>query len=304
MSRLDDVRDRSKLIANSIAQKTDITLFELIDEYENPLDFRPINEFSISSGAWNHVSTLAVKPQLVFAHPELLGRYPQASKYYRGIGLLSQKQVSQLATSIVKWEDGSNKRNPGPIQVRDVAKLYNDIISSLIDDADHWSLEDGLRNIIATTGIGLDGTARNVIGRSAEKLVKSRLLNWLQDSELITVSYTEGRYVLENGVEMRFGSEPDIEFVRFGQLVATVEIKGGKDPAGALERLGAMQKSFAETPPGCVNFLVAGVVTSEMEKRLNQIGVVKVYLLDQIVADEEHWNDFALELFHHALRIS
>ena len=40
--------------------------------------------------------------------------------------------------------------------------------------------------------------------------------------------------------------------------------------AGALERLGAMQKSFAETPARCHNFLIAGVVTIEMESRLAQ----------------------------------
>ena len=59
--------------------------------------------------------------------------------------------------------------------------------------------------------------------------------------------------------------------------MATIEIKGGKDPAGALERLGAMQKSFEATPAQCVNFLVAGVVTAEMRKRLDQMGLVKVF---------------------------
>ncbi len=63
---------------------------------------------------------------------------------------------------------------------------------------------------------------------------------------------------------MKFGAEPDIDFTRDNRLVATIEVKGGCDPAGALERLGAMTKSFAETPSGCVNFLVAGVITPEM----------------------------------------
>ena len=49
-------------------------------------------------------------------------------------------------------------------------------------------------------------------------------------------------------------------------LIATIEIKGGKDPAGALERLGAIQKSFEETPPGCENMLIAGVITSADER--------------------------------------
>jgi len=102
---------------------------------------------------------------------------------------------------------------------------------------------------------------------------------------------------------MRYGSEPDIEFVRSGRLIATIEIKGGRDPAGALERLGAMQKSFDETPPGCVNFLVAGVVTPEMQTRLDAIGNVKVFMLDDLAQDGEHWDEFTNEVFHHAIRV-
>lgn len=65
-----------------------------------------------------------------------------------------------------------------------------------------------------------------------------------------------------------------------------------------------MMKSFEETPPGCVNFLVAGVVTDEMQFRLEQIGVVKTFLLHELQEGGQIWNDFTYELFHHALRIS
>ena len=64
--------------------------------------------------------------------------------------------------------------------------------------------------------------------------------------------------------------EPDIEFQKDGRVVATIEIKGGRDKAGGLERLGAMTKSFENTPPGCVNMLIAGVVTEEMQNRLQK----------------------------------
>ena len=64
-----------------------------------------------------------------------------------------------------------------------------------------------------------------------------------------------------------------------------------------------MMKSFEETPPGCVNFLVAGVVTDEMQFRLEQIGVVKTLLLHELQEGGQIWNDFTYELFHHALRI-
>ena len=76
-----------------------------------------------------------------------------------------------------------------------------------------------------------------------------------------------GRYILADGIVMVFSSEPDVAFLRGELLEATIEIKGGIDPAGALERLGAAEKS-AQAAIGvntrCKNFLVAGVITAEM----------------------------------------
>ena len=50
--------------------------------------------------------------------------------------------------------------------------------------------------------------------------------------------------------------------------------------------------------------LIAGVVTSEMSARLDQMGVNKVYLLDNLVDDEEEWLDFLNETFHYTARIT
>ena len=107
---------------------------------------------------------------------------------------------------------------------------------------------------------------------------------------------------------MRYGSEPDIEFSQVNggesKVVATIEIKGGKDPAGALERLGAIQKSFEETPPGCINMLIAGVITAEMKERLSELGIIKTYLMDDLVGDESSWVEFLNEVFHYTIRIT
>ena len=65
-----------------------------------------------------------------------------------------------------------------------------------------------------------------------------------------------------------------------------------------------MQKSFEATPPGCVNMLVAGVVTSEMRARLNQMGVVKVFMLDDVNHDGQGWSNFLNEVFHYTIRIT
>lgn len=70
--------------------------------------------------------------------------------------------------------------------------------------------------------------------------------------------------MLKGDMTMRFDSEPDISFTEDNEYLAVVEIKGGIDPAGALERHGAATKSFQhaiEGNPRCKNFYLGGVYT-------------------------------------------
>ncbi len=259
----------------------------------------------------NHIAVADIDLKRVFAHPNLLYIHPEVSQYYRGIALLSQKQVQSLACDVKKWEDGSYKRQPSLERCAKVAQLYNAVISSVIEGTSNWTLENGYRNILATIGISLDGFMRNKIGQDAESLIKTRITNWLAVKGLtkepayglIDTEQVTSDFPLPFNTVMRFSSEPDIEIIQNGQTIVTIEIKGGKDPAGALERLGAMQKSFEETPRGCRNFLVAGVITPEMRSRLNNLGNVKAYQLDDLSCDGKPWNDFMQEVFHYTVRI-
>ena len=112
----------------------------------------------------------------------------------------------------------------------------------------------------------------------------------------------------DDGLRMVYSSEPDIRFERLDaegtwEIVSTIEIKSGTDPAGALERLGAVQKSFDETPIRAHNFTILGVVTPEMRRRLNDLRVMRDFSLYHILNDQEAWDDFVREIFHHTLRI-
>ena len=309
VSSLDDARLRSTLMSERIRERTDQALRELIHSFTGELDFLPLDDLMISEQAWKFIAASGIEPKLVFAHPLLLREHPQTSQYYRGIALLPQKRVADIAVPVAAWEDGSRKSPVTQDQSTRVARLYNAVISSIIEGATNWTLENGYRNVLANMGIGLDGTFRNIIGRDAEALVKTRLKNWLDSRHLILGQGADAtEFQLPDGYLMRFGSEPDVLFQQVVEgnerMAATIEIKGGKDPAGALERLGAMQKSFEATPPGCVNFLVAGVVTPEMRTRLDQMGVVKVYMLDDLSHDGEAWTEFVNELFHYTVRIT
>lgn len=300
----EDYKSRSIYLSHILRKRKDVAQKKLINDYTGELNYMPLTDHMISEQAWSHVAGLTIEPKFVFCHPDMLMAHPTTSLYYRGIALLPQKRVTQLAASVVEWEKGSRSGKVREERAKSVSRVYNAIISSIIEGSANWTLENGYRNIIATMAIGLDGTIRNRIGQAAEELVKARILDFLREADLVLDEDNKGKeFKLPNGIVMKFSSEPDIGFSKDGEQVATVEVKGGTDPAGALERLGAAGKSFAETPPGCVNFLVAGVITSEMQNRLKQYGVTKVYELDDVSKDGEGWDIFVRELFHHTVRI-
>lgn len=305
---IDDARRRSLLLARKICERTDEALRQRISAMTDP-DYEPEEEYGISHGAWKHVTDLGIEPKSVFAHPDILCDHPMASEYYRGIALLPRKRVTDLAAGVESWEKGTRK-TVAPEQALEVSRLYNLVISAIIEGTTRWTLENGYRNLIANIGIGLDGTMRNVIGQDAESLIKTRIAEWLKKNDLMKAQDdSTASFTLPNGYTMHYGPEPDIEFRHSDtsgvRVVATIEIKGGKDPAGALERLGAVRKSFENTPPGCTNFLIAGVVTAEMKQRLDEMGMVRsVFLLGDLEEDKQEWFDFLNEVFHHTVRIT
>ncbi len=109
-------------------------------------------------------------------------------------------------------------------------------------------------------------------------------------------------------VRMAYGSEPDIVFEKYDEqtqnwaLEVTIEIKGGMDPAGALERLGAIKKSFDQTPARVENIAILGVVTPAMRAELDQMRIVD-FDLYEVVHSKKGWDRFVEELFYHKLRL-
>ena len=104
-----------------------------------------------------------------------------------------------------------------------------------------------------------------------------------------------------NGYSILFSSEPDVTiFDPSGSIVGVIEIKSGLDPAGALERLGAMFKSFENTLaeyPDAVTILVASCITDEVDKRLNSSMTVRQrYLTTDITSSEPEKRKFVNRL--------
>ena len=106
---------------------------------------------------------------------------------------------------------------------------------------------------------------------------------------------------LINGYSILFSSEPDVTMYNdSGAIVGIIEIKSGLDPAGALERLGAMLKSFENTLaeyPDAVTILVASCITDEVAKRLNaSMSVRQRYLTTDITSSEAEKRKFVNRL--------
>lgn len=159
-------------------------------------------------------------------------------------------------------------------------------------------------------GITEDGRLRNVLGMEGEAGIKKPLSDWLSPGRQVPchVVRINHEYLLgqDRDVRMLFSAEPDIEFQRRGpdgwETVSTIEIKSGRDPAGALERLGAIRKSFEETPAQSRNFAVLGVTTPEMESRLKEMRVERVFNLWAILEGRDK-AVFINEIFHYTLRL-
>ena len=304
-------RVRALTLSGILEKRDDIRVRSIIEDFNQALEFRreKFNEWGITEAAWSRIHQLNIEPKLVFAHPDLLYEHPETSLYYRGMAMLPLKRVSNLVTNVEKWErDSSLSRTARDRDIVTlVSKLYNSVISSIISSKESWSLEDGHRNIVATIGISLDGKIRNLIGQEAEEAIKSRLLDWIENRMNVV---REGNYFLlgeQRSVRMSFGSEPDIWFEKSNEnsddwkVVLTVEIKAGTDPAGAMERLGAIKKSFDKTPARADNIAILGVVTETMRSELNEMKIAD-YLLAEVLTDEG-WNRLADDLFHHKLRL-
>lgn len=314
---IDALIQRALYISKTIGAKDDLRLARIIASYSAPLDFvGEMKALGISENAWLHAKQQRIDPKLVFAHPKLLAAHPDASMYYRGIATLSLKQVAQEACAVETWESKGTKAKVTLDRVRKVCRLYNSVTSSVLEARPNWELQDGQRNILATMGIRIDGSLRNLIGQNAERNIRNMIVSWLTSESNLSYKQTgkggvEWLLGEEASVRMNFSSEPDVGFYRITarqageewELVASIEIKGGTDPAGALERLGAIKKSFDNTPVRCKNFLVLGVVTDEMRRQMDQMRIDGSFLLSEVLQAGARRDEFLSEVFHHTLRL-
>jgi len=307
---------KSLLVASELQKRRDVGARRLIEEFDQEISFEPLHHLMIETKAWDHVSGLGIPPRLVFCHPDVLMRHPQTSLYYRGMAGLSIKAARDYFGGVETLEASLTPQKLLEGKALKMARTYNLYLSSIIVNSTGWSLENGHRAIIATMGISLDGSMRNKVGEIGEERVRRMVTLWLLEHRLIAdAEFTEESLheslprslPLLHDIQMKFAAEPDITFEKDGEWLATVEIKGGIDPAGALERYGAAKKSFEHAvrhSGRCKNFYIGGVVTVELKRRIQADRLVEqTYEMIELLRSDEYRQKFFTELFHHTLRI-
>lgn len=285
---------------------------KIIKTQGDTFDWSNKMDWSISDIAWDNTELCSVHPLYVFCHPRILKQHPQLLRYYRSIVLLPQKGLQNIAGIGSVKEIEAGKKDISDDKIERIVTTLNSLMSSIISLSDNINKEKLSGMMYATAGTTIDGSWRNQIGSEGERVIRSVLVKSLiENKEVIAltdkndISYTVEEWqksigipletvnlmksvVSQNGATLLFSSEPDVTILNNkGDTVGAMEIKAGIDPAGALERLGAMFKSFdnvLSVSPNAKTILVATCITDEVEARLREANSVnQIFITTDII---------------------
>lgn len=168
--------------------------------------------------------------------------------------------MAQALDHIERFETGRNRKPLDGRKARAIAQHLNGLVSRLIEadeqiDPREFDLWRGM-----TAGSTAQGSWQNQKGDVAEDLIKGLIKRRIRSRELLARENDDGSVaILTDGRRVRYGSEPDIAFYEGSKILAAVEIKGGIDTAGILERVGAAIKSLSRAKienPDAVTMLI------------------------------------------------
>jgi hypothetical protein len=279
--------------------------------------------WNISETAWSILEENAIPPMLVFMHPKILKLHPPFLRYYRSVAMLPQKGLKAITglSNIERIETGKVEPGTMPSETIDIlVRSINDVLSLVVPMVSNLSENEIQGMMYATAGTYIDGSWRNSIGAEGERVIRTILLKELircnevssfidRGSKAWAIADTDTTTMLDNtddirvvnlinGFSLLFSSEPDISiYDDSGNIVGVIEVKAGLDPAGALERLGGMLKSFENTLaeyPDAITILIASCITDEMESRIGASMLIsQKYTTAHITSSDSNQRKFA-----------
>lgn len=273
---------------------------EQIDEIKGESLNWDRSRLEISDKAWNKIIHRGIKPIIVFAHPDVLVNVSRSTGYYRMLAMVSQKSMNQVGLSTIRYEEGWLPKFEA---AEVIAQHLNKIISKLVEadekiDAREFDLWRGM-----AAGSQAQGSWQNTKGRKMEIVIQGIIRRRLRESGLASEEIDDKpRIALTDHRGVVFADEPDIGFYQDNKIVAAVEVKGGIDKAGVLERVGAAIKSLSrskEENPDSVTILILQEVSmtpqSVIDLQTNQKAVNHWFTVEDVLENEEKRNEiFAL----------
>ena len=258
-----------------------------------------LDALGISQDAWDKIIHRGIKPVIVFAHPEVLTDMPRAVAYYRTLSMVSQKSMTRIGINSARFEQRDIL--PSADSALLIAQSLNDIISRLVEateriDAREFDIWRGM-----AAGSQAQGSWQNAKGKRVETEVKRLIQNRLAEKGLVEQQSPGGLQIqLTDGRRVVFSDEPDIGILDGSTILAAIEVKGGIDAAGVLERVGAAMKSLSrakEDNPDSATILVLQEVslteTAQIDLHNNREIVNHWFTLEQLHGDaperEEFW---------------
>lgn len=206
--------------------------------------------------------------------------------------------MGQVGLASTHYEQ--TEKLPSAEAARRIARRLNALICALIEqDREIERREFDLWRGMAA-GSQAQGSWQNRKGDLIEEIMRRDLLSQLYRVGLIETDNPvdiRTRAIelnLVDGRTVRMGSEPDIEVFTKGRIQAAVEVKGGIDPAGVLERVGAAIKSLRrskETSPGAITILVMTAVSLSAQAKndieSSRLSVNYLFTVEDILHDAE-----------------
>jgi len=255
-------------------------------------------ELDISEMAWNRIIHSGIKPIIVFAHPTVLASVNRSVGYYRMLAMVSQKSMGQIGLASTQYEQ--TERLPSAEAAHRIARRLNTLICALIEEEQEIETRefDLWRGMAA--GSQAQGSWQNRKGDLIEEIMRRDLVSQLyrvglmERDKPVDIRSRAVELNLVDGRIVRMGSEPDIEVFTKGRIQAAVEVKGGIDLAGVLERVGAAIKSLRrskENSPGAITILVMTAVSLSAQAKSDiessRLSVNYLFTVEDILHDAE-----------------
>lgn len=251
-----------------------------------------LNRLGISKQAWDKVIHRGIKPVIIFVHPAVLKSVSGSVGYYRMLSMVSQKSMNRVRLPVTRYEDG--KYTPDDEIGLAVSKHLNQIISHLIEldekiNAREFDLWRGM-----AAGSQAQGSWQNTKGNKVEVIVKGILQRRLREKGVVSGEKEDGlRMQLKDGRIIIFADEPDVAIYQGNKILVAVEIKGGIDTAGVLERVGAAIKSLRrardENPRSTTILILQGVSITQKARNdleINRDAVNRWFTVEDMLRNE------------------